>query len=113
MISLLGPPPQKLLDRADGEIYSSFYTTQGMHANAGVLMPLTVPGEFRYSRLVPSEPITFANHTPSLHGEDKRLFIEFASKMLRWVPEERLSAKELYSDPWLTFRPEIDQKVSR
>ena len=75
-------------------------------------MPLTIPGEFKYPKLAPSEPITFSNHTPFLQGEDKRLFIEFASKMLRWLPEERLTAKELYDDPWLRFRPEIDQKGS-
>lgn len=34
MISLLGPPPQKLLDRADSGMYFSLYTTQGMYGNA-------------------------------------------------------------------------------
>lgn len=73
-------------------------------------MPLTIPGEFKYPKLPPSEAITFSNRTPFLQGEDKRLFIEFASKMLRWLPEDRLTAKELYNDPWLNFRPEVDQK---
>ncbi|KAL8699653.1 MAG: hypothetical protein Q9201_005882 [Fulgogasparrea decipioides] len=95
MISLLGPPPQELLDRADSAILSNLYTTQG---------------EFKYPKLVPSEAITFSNLTTVLQGEDKRLFIEFASKMLRWLPEERLSAKELYTDPWLNFKPKIDQR---
>ena len=31
MISLLGPPPQELLDRADSAILSTLYTTQGMY----------------------------------------------------------------------------------
>lgn len=31
MISLLGPPPQELLDRADSAVLSSLYTTQGMY----------------------------------------------------------------------------------
>ena len=29
------------------------------------------------------------------------MFLEFVRKMLRWVPEERASAKELLEDPWL------------
>lgn len=75
-------------------------------------MPLTITGEFKCPELIPSPAVTFSNRTPFLGGEDKRLFIEFASKMLRWLPEERPTAKELYNDPWLNFRPEIHPKGS-
>lgn len=34
-------------------------------------------------------------------GEDKDLFIKFARRMLKWMPEERATAKELLDDPWL------------
>ncbi len=51
----------------------------------------------------PSTEFTFSNLTPFLQEEDKRLFIEFASKMLRWLSEERSTAKELYNDSWLNF----------
>ncbi len=50
-----------------------------------------------------STEFTFSILTPFLQGEDNRLFIEFASRMLRWLPEERSTAKELYNDPWLNF----------
>ena len=70
------------------------------------------PGEFKYSKPIPDEAFTFSNLTSFLQGEDKRLFIEFASRMLRWLPEERLTAKQLYNDPWLSFRPEVDPKGS-
>lgn len=96
MVALIGPPPQALLDRADSVTYSSLYTTQG---------------EFKYLNLIPSKPFSFSDLTPVLQGEDKRLFIEFASKMLRWLPEERLTAKELYNDPWLVSKPDGDEKV--
>lgn len=36
-----------------------------------------------------------------LEGENK-MFMQFIRKMLRWDPEERQSARELLSDPWLT-----------
>ncbi|KAL8745942.1 MAG: hypothetical protein Q9190_001969 [Brigantiaea leucoxantha] len=95
MIGLLGPPPQELLDRADSATLSSFYTAEGV---------------FKYPQLIPSEAFTFSDLTPFLQGEDKRLFIEFASKMLKWLPEERSSAKDLYSDPWLSFRSAVDHR---
>ncbi|KAJ9234127.1 hypothetical protein DTO169E5_6704 [Paecilomyces variotii] len=37
-----------------------------------------------------------------LEGENKNMFMQFIRKMLRWDPEERQSARELLSDPWLT-----------
>lgn len=75
-----------------------------------MLIPLTSPGVFKHPELIPSKAITFSDRTTVIQGEDKRLFIEFASKMLRWLPENRLSAKELYLDPWLNFEPEDYQK---
>lgn len=59
-------------------------------------------GEFKFPELIPSEDYNFSNLTPFLQGEDQRLYIEFARKILRWEPEERPSAGELYNDPWLT-----------
>lgn len=70
-------------------------------------MLLMIPRCIPKYNLIPSPAITFSDRTPFLEGEDKRLFIEFASKMLRWLPEERLTAKELYNDPWLNFKPKL------
>ncbi|OBT68602.1 hypothetical protein VE03_01828 [Pseudogymnoascus sp. 23342-1-I1] len=36
-----------------------------------------------------------------LSGEEKRLFIQFMRSMLKWLPEERTTAKQLLQDPWL------------
>jgi serine/threonine protein kinase len=36
-----------------------------------------------------------------LEGENKKMFMQFVRKMLRWDPEERQSARELLTDPWL------------
>jgi serine/threonine-protein kinase SRPK3 len=36
-----------------------------------------------------------------MNGEEKRMFIRFAKKMIQWDPEERSTAKELLNDPWL------------
>ncbi|KZF23939.1 kinase-like protein [Xylona heveae TC161] len=86
MIALLGPPPQSLLDRADKDIYSKLYSEDGC---------------FIYQDLVPSTEYTFANRTPFFEGAEKQQFLEFASKLLCWLPEERATAEELYNHPWL------------
>lgn len=36
-----------------------------------------------------------------LYGEEKQLFIRFMRSMLKWLPEERSTAKQLLEDPWL------------
>jgi serine/threonine-protein kinase SRPK3 len=36
-----------------------------------------------------------------LEGEEKKLFLDFVRKMLKWKPEERSSAKDLLNDLWL------------
>lgn len=65
--------------------------------------PLSL-GEFKHPQLIPPEASSIAARTPRvLHGEEeKRLFVAFAAKMLRWLPEERATAGELYGDPWLS-----------
>ena len=37
----------------------------------------------------------------NLEGDEKVAFLRFLRKMLRWLPEERESARELMKDPWL------------
>lgn len=34
--------------------------------------------------------------------KDPSLFLAFLRRALRWIPEERPTAKELLEDPWLT-----------
>lgn len=35
-----------------------------------------------------------------LAGEEKAEFIRFMMSMLKWLPEERKTAKQLLEDPW-------------
>lgn len=35
------------------------------------------------------------------NGEEKRIFISFINRMIKWKPEERSTAKDLLLDPWL------------
>ncbi|PGH34762.1 CMGC/SRPK protein kinase [[Emmonsia] crescens] len=36
-----------------------------------------------------------------LSGQDKESFIQFVKSMLKWLPEERKTARQLLEDPWL------------
>ncbi|GLA91415.1 hypothetical protein AtubIFM61612_006265 [Aspergillus tubingensis] len=90
MIRLLGPPPSRFLNKCDPCMRDGLFSAQGT---------------FKFPELIPSEGFNFSNMTPFLHGEDKRLFIGFVRRMLRWEPECRSSAKELYDDPWLCYEP--------
>lgn len=36
-----------------------------------------------------------------LSGQEKEFFIQFMRSMLKWLPEERRTAKQLLEDPWL------------
>lgn len=57
-----------------------------------------------YKELIPSD-VNLADSITSLEGEDKRLFLEFVSKMLQWLPEDRKTARELLQDTWLRRDP--------
>ncbi|KAL9607746.1 MAG: hypothetical protein Q9167_007367 [Letrouitia subvulpina] len=81
--ALLGPPPQDFL--ALGKRTSMFYGPKGKLKGTD-LTPQTFSLESSISKI---------------DGQDKRMFLAFVSRMLTWQPEDRSTAKELLSDPWL------------
>ncbi|CAI7608261.1 unnamed protein product [Penicillium viridicatum] len=81
--ALLGPPPKELLNK--GTRAELFYKPDG---------------QFKGTTIAPSN-FNFENSICHIHNEDKRMFIEFVQKMIKWHPEERSTAKELLQDPWL------------
>ncbi|KAK6365862.1 hypothetical protein LTR64_008698 [Lithohypha guttulata] len=84
MISLFGPPPKQLLLR--GGSATSYFTSDGNPVNRETQ-------EARGTGL--ESTIT------TLFGEDKELFLDFVTRMLQWLPENRPTARELLKDPWL------------
>ncbi|KAK1673543.1 kinase-like domain-containing protein [Colletotrichum godetiae] len=81
-VSLLGPPPDDLLDR--GSSWKEFFDEEGK---------LIVDGEIPES--------SFEEEECNLEGAEQAEFLVFLRKMLQWRPEDRLSARELMEDPWL------------
>jgi len=46
-------------------------------------------------------PVALEDIESRLEGSEKVSFLDFLRTMLRWLPEERKTAKELLQDPWL------------
>jgi serine/threonine-protein kinase SRPK3 len=94
MIALLGPPPKELLDR--GNATATYFDEDG---------------EFRKPEHVMRD-LTWECSITRMRGEEKELFIDFAKKMICWLPEERWTAKQLLEHPFLT-KAESEFQFSR
>jgi serine/threonine protein kinase len=82
MIAVLGPPPTDLLQNSD--YAKEFFDNEG-----------------HWKAITPIPSMSLEDLEENLQGQQQKLFLGFMRKMLRWRPEERESAKELLSDPWL------------
>ncbi|KAL5342292.1 protein kinase [Aspergillus crustosus] len=82
--ALLGPPPKGLLDK--GAKTHGFYASNDEYIKSSFIAPST---------------FSFENSIHTIHGEDKRMFIEAVQMRLKWRPEERSTAEELLQNPWL------------
>lgn len=61
---------------------------------------LTIKGNWIAATPIPDQ--TLESRETRLKGKDKELLLILARKILRWLPEERLSAQDLYEDEFLT-----------
>ena len=55
---------------------------------------------FIHENLIPTNTC-LEDSVRSLDGHEKKMFLNFARKLLQWLPEDRKTAKELLDDPWL------------
>lgn len=103
IISLIGPLPADLLKR--GRHSSRYFYDDGNISiiichHQKVCLANSQTGQFRFPELI-SEGRGFENKLTGVEGEEREMFLCFISKLLRWQPEDRATAKELLSDPWL------------
>ncbi|OBT91268.1 hypothetical protein VE02_00350 [Pseudogymnoascus sp. 03VT05] len=82
IIGLLGPPHLEFLQRSE---YSSVYFDDR--------------GNWKCVNTVPR--VSWEDSERNLHGSNKKGFLDFVRKMVRWTPESRVSPEELLQDPWL------------
>ncbi|GAB7348618.1 hypothetical protein MBLNU459_g6994t2 [Dothideomycetes sp. NU459] len=84
MVSLIGPPSNKFVKRSE--------TTEQCFNENGIWIA---------QEAASVAPTTLEDIEMRLAGQEKAPFIMFLRTMLRWLPEERKTAKELLQDPWL------------
>lgn len=77
-------------------------TTVSVHSNAPIESDdnVGIPGNWRADMPIPAST-SLGELEENLDGKRKELFIDFMRSMLQWVPEDRISTKELLKDPWL------------
>ncbi|KAH7390748.1 non-specific serine/threonine protein kinase [Phaeosphaeria sp. MPI-PUGE-AT-0046c] len=85
MIAYLGMPPLQYTQSND--ITRKVFDEQG-HWTGG-------------SKSVTIPSISLEDRISVLEGEEKELFLDFMRSMLRWRPEDRKSATELLTHPWM------------
>ncbi|RAH71362.1 putative protein kinase [Aspergillus aculeatinus CBS 121060] len=84
MVALVGPPPEEFIRRSE--------TTEQCFDPSGAWVA-------HEEAVVPM--ISLGSLEKRLAGEEKAEFIRFMMSMLKWLPEERKTAKQLLEDPWL------------
>ncbi|KAJ5710110.1 hypothetical protein N7493_009702, partial [Penicillium malachiteum] len=83
IISILGPPPAELLSQ--GKNTSQYFDAQG---------------QFKFPELVGQKDLlSMAQEVDDDNGIPE--FVDLISQMLRWKPEDRSTAEDLLSHPWL------------
>ncbi|OBT66137.1 hypothetical protein VE03_05141 [Pseudogymnoascus sp. 23342-1-I1] len=82
IVGLLGPPPPEFLQRSE---YSSVYFDD----------------KGNWKCVNPVLPASWEESERNLNGSNKKAFLNFVRKMVRWTPESRTTAEELLQDPWL------------
>ncbi|OBT52082.1 hypothetical protein VE04_07674 [Pseudogymnoascus sp. 24MN13] len=82
--ALLGPAPLDFLERSRSERRQEYYDPKG---------------EWKGLAEIPQTSLEESEE--NLDGEDKKQFLEFMRRMLKWKPEERSYAEELLQDTWL------------
>ena len=104
--ALLGPPPRELLNA--GRRTAKFYTPEGnfipiyapQRLSWRLFLNLYMTGNHKHHDLMPAS-FNFEDALSQVKGEEKKKFIDFVRRMIKWRPEERSTAKELLNDPYL------------
>ncbi|KAK3082044.1 hypothetical protein LTS18_006571 [Coniosporium uncinatum] len=86
MVSLMGPPPKEFLGRSEN--CSKYWDHEG---NWIAQTP------------IPNQSLETRNKHFS--GEDGQLLLQFMRKIVRWLPEERPTAEDLYKDAFIYQNP--------
>lgn len=91
MVSLMGNPPPDILSRSDHspEFFDEERNFKPDADTQGILEGTD------YRSLEEEEHV--------LEGEEKEKFLAFMRRILQWKPEDRPTAQELLTDPWMAL----------
>ncbi|OGM44085.1 hypothetical protein ABOM_007279 [Aspergillus bombycis] len=82
ILALLGPTPAELVTRS--QVGQVFFDDNG-----------------RWKDLAPVPEITLERLAADIQGDDKKGFLRFLRRALKWAPERRSAARDLLFDAWL------------
>ncbi|KAJ5799272.1 uncharacterized protein N7518_001340 [Penicillium psychrosexuale] len=103
MIALLSPPPKELITREREGL--TWKWAPAAHNTAGEMCNTASEWFggpfFNENDLIPHNP-RIEDTVSTLEGGQKEQFLAFAKNILRWLPDDRKTAKELIGDPWLS-----------
>lgn len=100
MIALLGPPPAKFLRKSSlSQKYWDASDDITLPKGLVSILRLISLGRWKASEEVPQSSLE--DPEEYLEGANQRMFMQFVRKMLRWDPDERQSAPEHLTNPWL------------
>lgn len=100
MVALLGNPSKEFLNR--GGIAAKVFDEDGQfHENAVDQLTDRTIGNWLREKTTPIPKTTFEQEEKRFVGEEKVLFLDFMRSLLKWVPEERWSARKLLKHPWM------------
>ena len=100
IVGLLGPPPLEFLQRS--ECSSVYFDDRGKYLIPS--MCIRQPSMYttgNWKCLNPILSVSWEDSERNLELSNKKGFLDFVRKMVRWTPESRASASELLEDPWL------------
>ncbi len=100
MVFYFGPPPRELVSRS--VLGGYYFDDKGTSLLCGLSSPAYTDSRVGQVKGLP--PPTWKHiweWEENLTGQEQKEFIDFLKSMLCWMPEERLSAKQLLEHPWL------------
>lgn len=112
MISLMGPPPRRFLERS--RQCSKYWDSEGESSPERVILllfiPLTILGNWIAPTPIPEQ--TLETREMRLKGRDRDLLLALIRRILRWLPEERPSAQDLFEDEFIVqFMAEVEPHI--
>jgi serine/threonine protein kinase len=100
IVGLLGPPPLEFLQRSGCS--PVYFDDKGKPLILRMcIRQSNIHTTGNWKCLNPVLSVSWEDSERNLEGSNKKGFLDFVRKMVRWTPESRATPSELLEDPWL------------